>query len=41
MVTIEIDGIKTRVEEGTTVLQAARQIGIEIPTLCYHEALTR
>lgn len=38
--TIEIDGIKTRIPEGTMVLQAARALGIYIPTLCYHEALS-
>src|SRR4030043_802997 len=27
------------VPEGTTVLQAARQVGIKIPTLCYYEAI--
>ncbi|MCD6567476.1 MAG: (2Fe-2S)-binding protein [Dehalococcoidia bacterium] len=39
MVTLEIDGQKVEVEEGTTVLQAARKLGIEIPTLCYNEAI--
>ncbi|MFZ5651393.1 MAG: NADH-dependent [FeFe] hydrogenase, group A6 [Bacillota bacterium] len=34
-VTIIIDGIKTEVEKGSTVLEAARQAGIKIPTLCY------
>lgn len=38
--TVEIDGRKTRVRKGTTVLQAAQQLGIHIPTLCYHEALS-
>lgn len=37
---IEIDGQKTEVPEGTTVLQAARSLGIEIPTLCYHESVS-
>jgi len=39
MIPITIDGQKAEVERGTTVLQAARGIGIEIPTLCYHEAV--
>ena len=39
MVNITIDGIKTSVPEGTTILQAAEQIGIEIPTLCYIKEL--
>lgn len=29
-----------RAEEGTTILEAARDAGIHIPTLCYHPALT-
>jgi heterodisulfide reductase subunit A len=29
-----------QVDEGTTVLNAARKIGVIIPTLCHHEALT-
>ncbi len=39
MITLTIDGQKVQVKEGATLLQAARQLGIEIPTLCYHEAL--
>ncbi len=34
-VNISIDGRPLQVEEGTTVLQAARDQGITIPTLCY------
>ncbi len=34
---ITIDGIETTVREGQTILDAARAIGIEIPTLCHHE----
>ena len=40
MVELTIDGIKTRVAEGTTVLEAAREMGIVIPTLCYREGLS-
>jgi len=40
MVTLTIDGQQVQVEEETTVLEAAQQLGIEIPTLCYHKALT-
>lgn len=36
---IIIDGRMVQVEEGTTVLHAAKKTGIVIPTLCYHEAL--
>lgn len=39
MVKLTIDGREVEVEEGATVLQAARRLGIEISTLCYHEAL--
>ena len=37
MIHLTIDGIPAEVEKGTTILQAARQIGVEIPTLCYLE----
>lgn len=40
MVNLTIDGKKIEVKEGTTVLNAARQAGIEIPTLCDHPQLT-
>jgi len=40
VLTLTIDGQKTQVEEGTTLLEAAQSIGIKIPTLCYHKALT-
>jgi NADH dehydrogenase/NADH:ubiquinone oxidoreductase subunit G len=36
---IIIDGHMVQVDEGTTVLNAARKADIVIPTLCYHEAL--
>lgn len=35
MVNLEIDGQKIEVEEGTSILEAARTLGIDIPTLCY------
>lgn len=35
IVTIEIDGNKLEVEEGITILEAARHAGISIPTLCF------
>ena len=35
MVTLTIDGKEVKVKKFTTVLQAAKQIGIDIPTLCY------
>lgn len=39
MVELTIDGITTRAAEGTTALEAARDMGIVIPTLCYHPGL--
>lgn len=36
---IVIDGKKLTAEEGQTVLEVARENGIEIPTLCYHPDL--
>jgi bidirectional [NiFe] hydrogenase diaphorase subunit len=39
MITLTIDGQRIQVEEGRTVLEAAWELGIPIPTLCYHEAL--
>lgn len=40
MVTVTIDGKKIEVPEGMTVLEAAAQAGITIPTLCYHKDLS-
>lgn len=40
MITLTIDGREIGAEEGWTVLMAAQNVGIEIPTLCYHEALS-
>lgn len=34
-VNVIIDGIKVEVEENTSILNAAKEIGITIPTLCY------
>ena len=34
---LTIDNRVVEVEKGTTILKAARQNGIEIPTLCYFE----
>jgi bidirectional [NiFe] hydrogenase diaphorase subunit len=40
MVTLTIDGRKVQAEEGTTILEAARENNIYIPALCYHEEVT-
>ena len=39
-VNLMIDNLPVSVPAGTTILQAARQLGVEIPTICYHEACT-
>ncbi len=39
MVTVTIDNQKVEVAEGTTVLNAAKSVGINIPTLCDHPHL--
>ncbi len=35
LVNLNIDGIPVKAKKGTTILQAAREIGIDIPTLCF------
>ncbi len=35
MVNLKINGIAVTVAKGTTILEAARTLGIDIPTLCY------
>jgi len=39
MVTITIDGQQVQVPKTSTVLEAARSVGVKIPTLCYHPEL--
>jgi len=40
MITLTINGLNVSVEEGTTVLEAARFLGFRIPTLCHKEGLS-
>jgi len=40
MPTVEIDGRKLEVEDGTTVIQAAERLGIEVPHYCWHPGLS-
>lgn len=40
LVTIKIDGVEVTMPPETTILQAAKSIGIKIPTLCNHPDLT-
>lgn len=39
-VTLTINGRTAQVPPGTTILEAARSIGVDIPTICYHPSLT-
>ena len=39
MVTLTIDGLAATVPAGTTILDAAEQVGIRIPTLCHDKRL--
>ena len=39
-VNLTIDGQQVSVERDSTLLKAAQQIGIDIPTICFHEATT-
>jgi NADH-quinone oxidoreductase subunit G len=40
MPTLTIDGLTVTVADGTTVIQAAEQLGIFVPRYCYHPALS-
>ena len=40
MAHIEIDGRQVEVKDGSTVMDAARQVGIYIPHFCYHKKLS-
>jgi NADH dehydrogenase/NADH:ubiquinone oxidoreductase subunit G len=39
-ITLTIDEQPVSVEQGTTLLDAARSIGKDVPTICYHQATT-
>lgn len=39
MVNVTIDGKKVQVPEKTTILKAAAEAGVRIPTLCHWEGL--
>jgi NADH-quinone oxidoreductase subunit G len=40
MLKIEIDGKPVEVEHGTTIIDAADKLGVEIPRFCYHKKLS-
>ena len=39
-IALEVDGRAVSVSAGATILDAARALGIETPTLCFLESLT-
>ncbi len=39
VINLTIDGRQLKATDGQTILQVAKENGIEIPTLCYHEAV--
>ena len=39
-VTLRIDDKEVQAKEGATILEVARKVGIDIPTLCYNRALS-
>ena len=39
LVTLEIDGFKVTVPEGTSIMRAAASIGIDIPKLCATDSI--
>src|SRR5690349_2661780 len=40
MTKLTINGLEIEVERGTSILQAAEQLGIEVPRFCYHDKLS-
>ena len=40
MISLKINGLPVAVEEGTTLLEAAKFLGFPIPTLCHLEGLS-
>jgi NADH dehydrogenase/NADH:ubiquinone oxidoreductase subunit G len=40
VISLTIDGQPVTVPEGTTVLEAARSLGQDVPVICYHDATT-
>jgi len=37
MINLEIDGKAVEVKEGSTVMDAATQLGVYVPHFCYHK----
>ncbi|MEA3443968.1 MAG: 2Fe-2S iron-sulfur cluster-binding protein, partial [Bacteroidota bacterium] len=38
-INLTIDDIKVTVDDGTSILDAAKKVNVHIPTLCHHEDL--
>ncbi|MFA5878900.1 MAG: NADH-dependent [FeFe] hydrogenase, group A6 [Candidatus Margulisiibacteriota bacterium] len=41
IINLTIDKTPVQVPEGTTILEAAKQVGVKIPSLCYHPELSK
>ncbi len=39
MINLKVNGLPVSVEEGSTILEAAKKLNFRIPTLCYHQDL--
>ncbi len=39
MITLTVDGRQIHADDGTTILEAARRAGVEVPTLCWYPKL--
>lgn len=39
MIQISINGRRVEIDEGTSILDAAKAVGVHVPTLCYHPGL--
>jgi NADH-quinone oxidoreductase subunit G len=40
LVTVTIDGQKITVPKGTLIIEAATQLGVDVPRFCYHPKLS-
>jgi NADH dehydrogenase/NADH:ubiquinone oxidoreductase subunit G len=39
-VTLQMDGLTVEIPDGSTLLEAGKAVGVEIPTICWHPATT-
>jgi len=39
MITLKINNTEIQVENGTSVMKAAQQLGIHVPNMCWHDEL--